>query len=117
MNNYFNFFINYFYNCMNFYYFIFINLKKISYSPSKMFPIWMWIWFKIFSTNSFFTSFFFNCHNFLNFWCRNCINFTNNYFFKMVNFFIWWKISSFFIIILLMGLYHEWNQNMLNWII
>nr|WIM00506.1 NADH dehydrogenase subunit 3 [Stichophthalma camadeva] len=37
--------------------------------------------------------------------------------FKMVNFFIWWKISSFFIMILLMGLYHEWNQNMLNWII
>nr|AHL17323.1 NADH dehydrogenase subunit 3 [Stichophthalma howqua] len=37
--------------------------------------------------------------------------------FKMVNFFIWWKISSFFILILLMGLYHEWNQNMLNWII
>nr|WMQ78033.1 NADH dehydrogenase subunit 3 [Zaranga tukuringra] len=36
--------------------------------------------------------------------------------FKMVNFFIWIKISFFFIIILLIGLYHEWNQNMLNWI-
>nr|WHL46532.1 NADH dehydrogenase subunit 3 [Phalera grotei] len=36
--------------------------------------------------------------------------------FKMVNFFIWMKISIFFIIILLIGLYHEWNQNMLNWI-
>nr|YP_010116693.1 NADH dehydrogenase subunit 3 [Iotaphora admirabilis]QPL16801.1 NADH dehydrogenase subunit 3 [Iotaphora admirabilis] len=35
--------------------------------------------------------------------------------FKMVNFFLWMKISFFFIIILLMGLYHEWNQNMLNW--
>nr|WMQ78020.1 NADH dehydrogenase subunit 3 [Spatalia doerriesi] len=36
--------------------------------------------------------------------------------FKMVNFLIWIKISSFFFIILLIGLYHEWNQNMLNWI-
>nr|WMQ78046.1 NADH dehydrogenase subunit 3 [Obeidia gigantearia] len=35
--------------------------------------------------------------------------------FKLVNFFIWMKISFFFIIILLIGLYHEWNQNMLNW--
>nr|AVY52174.1 NADH dehydrogenase subunit 3 [Lepidoptera sp. 1 TS-2018] len=35
--------------------------------------------------------------------------------FKLVNFFIWFKISLFFIIILLLGLYHEWNQNMLNW--
>nr|UXR12264.1 NADH dehydrogenase subunit 3 [Theretra clotho] len=35
--------------------------------------------------------------------------------FKLVNFFNWMKISFFFIIILLMGLYHEWNQNMLNW--
>nr|YP_008080463.1 NADH dehydrogenase subunit 3 [Melanitis leda]YP_009045357.1 NADH dehydrogenase subunit 3 [Melanitis phedima]AEH05132.1 NADH dehydrogenase subunit 3 [Melanitis leda]AHA03708.1 NADH dehydrogenase subunit 3 [Melanitis phedima] len=35
--------------------------------------------------------------------------------FKMVNFITWWKISSFFIIVLLIGLYHEWNQNMLNW--
>nr|YP_010326901.1 NADH dehydrogenase subunit 3 [Eligma narcissus]UNP54151.1 NADH dehydrogenase subunit 3 [Eligma narcissus] len=35
--------------------------------------------------------------------------------FKMVNFIIWSKISFFFIILLLMGLYHEWNQNMLNW--
>nr|YP_009709559.1 NADH dehydrogenase subunit 3 [Sinna extrema]QEX51407.1 NADH dehydrogenase subunit 3 [Sinna extrema] len=36
--------------------------------------------------------------------------------FKMVNLFIWTKISFFFICILLIGLYHEWNQNMLNWI-
>nr|YP_010329882.1 NADH dehydrogenase subunit 3 [Artena dotata]UHA56171.1 NADH dehydrogenase subunit 3 [Artena dotata]UNP54632.1 NADH dehydrogenase subunit 3 [Artena dotata] len=35
--------------------------------------------------------------------------------FKMVNFLLWTKISFFFIIILIMGLYHEWNQNMLNW--
>nr|YP_010287500.1 NADH dehydrogenase subunit 3 [Lophophelma iterans]UKT61831.1 NADH dehydrogenase subunit 3 [Lophophelma iterans] len=35
--------------------------------------------------------------------------------FKTVNFFSWMKISFFFIIILLIGLYHEWNQNMLNW--
>nr|YP_010117216.1 NADH dehydrogenase subunit 3 [Ypthima baldus]QPM99440.1 NADH dehydrogenase subunit 3 [Ypthima baldus] len=37
--------------------------------------------------------------------------------FKSVNFIIWWKISSFFMIMLLIGLYHEWNQNMLNWVI
>nr|WAR51457.1 NADH dehydrogenase subunit 3 [Zemeros flegyas] len=36
--------------------------------------------------------------------------------FKMVNFIIWTKISMFFIIMLLIGLFHEWNQNMLNWI-
>nr|YP_009332327.1 NADH dehydrogenase subunit 3 [Eudocima phalonia]API67807.1 NADH dehydrogenase subunit 3 [Eudocima phalonia] len=35
--------------------------------------------------------------------------------FKMVNFILWTKISIFFIIILIVGLYHEWNQNMLNW--
>nr|YP_010626187.1 NADH dehydrogenase subunit 3 [Problepsis superans]WBK14686.1 NADH dehydrogenase subunit 3 [Problepsis superans] len=35
--------------------------------------------------------------------------------FKMVNMFIWMTMSFFFLIILLMGLYHEWNQNMLNW--
>nr|BAH59394.1 NADH dehydrogenase subunit 3 [Apaturina erminea] len=35
--------------------------------------------------------------------------------FLMVKFIIWYKISFFFIIILLIGLYHEWNQNMLNW--
>nr|QHD26837.1 NADH dehydrogenase subunit 3 [Idaea effusaria] len=35
--------------------------------------------------------------------------------FKMVNIFIWMKISYFFILLLLLGLYHEWNQNMLNW--
>nr|YP_010449381.1 NADH dehydrogenase subunit 3 [Jamides bochus]UTT74585.1 NADH dehydrogenase subunit 3 [Jamides bochus] len=36
--------------------------------------------------------------------------------FKMVNFMIWTKVSFFFIIMLLIGLYHEWNQNMINWI-
>nr|YP_009236723.1 NADH dehydrogenase subunit 3 [Acraea rogersi]AMJ17192.1 NADH dehydrogenase subunit 3 [Acraea rogersi] len=36
--------------------------------------------------------------------------------FKLVNFFTWFKIWFFFIIMLLLGLYHEWNQNMLNWI-
>nr|WHL46454.1 NADH dehydrogenase subunit 3 [Acronicta hercules] len=35
--------------------------------------------------------------------------------FKMVNFIIWTLISFFFMLILLIGLYHEWNQNMLNW--
>nr|YP_009740478.1 NADH dehydrogenase subunit 3 [Lacanobia aliena]QID03217.1 NADH dehydrogenase subunit 3 [Lacanobia aliena]WBK17722.1 NADH dehydrogenase subunit 3 [Jankowskia athleta] len=35
--------------------------------------------------------------------------------FKLINFMIWMKISFFFIFILLIGLYHEWNQNMLNW--
>nr|UHA56257.1 NADH dehydrogenase subunit 3 [Hyblaea puera] len=35
--------------------------------------------------------------------------------FKLVNFYTWFSISTFFFIILLMGLYHEWNQNMLNW--
>nr|YP_009737779.1 NADH dehydrogenase subunit 3 [Amesia sanguiflua]QHW07359.1 NADH dehydrogenase subunit 3 [Amesia sanguiflua] len=35
--------------------------------------------------------------------------------FKLTNFFIWTKTSIFFIAILLMGLYHEWNQNMLEW--
>nr|ADY86049.1 NADH dehydrogenase subunit 3 [Corcyra cephalonica] len=35
--------------------------------------------------------------------------------FYIVNFIIWTKISFFFICILLIGLYHEWNQNMLNW--
>nr|UUB71715.1 NADH dehydrogenase subunit 3 [Bombyx mandarina] len=35
--------------------------------------------------------------------------------FKMVNMLTWIKTSFFFIIILLIGLYHEWNQNMLNW--
>nr|YP_010616668.1 NADH dehydrogenase subunit 3 [Celastrina lavendularis]YP_010701144.1 NADH dehydrogenase subunit 3 [Celastrina oreas]WAW79868.1 NADH dehydrogenase subunit 3 [Celastrina lavendularis]WCI21385.1 NADH dehydrogenase subunit 3 [Celastrina oreas] len=36
--------------------------------------------------------------------------------FKSVNIIIWTKISFFFIIMLLIGLYHEWNQNMINWI-
>nr|WEV93850.1 NADH dehydrogenase subunit 3 [Patania chlorophanta] len=35
--------------------------------------------------------------------------------FKLTNFIIWSKISFFFIMILLLGLFHEWNQNMLNW--
>nr|YP_009743959.1 NADH dehydrogenase subunit 3 [Protambulyx strigilis]QIE12733.1 NADH dehydrogenase subunit 3 [Protambulyx strigilis] len=34
---------------------------------------------------------------------------------KITNIFINMKISFFFICILLLGLYHEWNQNMLNW--
>nr|YP_010968373.1 NADH dehydrogenase subunit 3 [Satarupa monbeigi]WNO18673.1 NADH dehydrogenase subunit 3 [Satarupa monbeigi] len=37
------------------------------------------------------------------------------YTFKMVNLMTWTKTSLFFMIILLIGLYHEWNQNMLNW--
>nr|QZZ18182.1 NADH dehydrogenase subunit 3 [Burara harisa] len=35
--------------------------------------------------------------------------------FNLVNFFIWTKTSFFFLLVLLLGLYHEWNQNMLNW--
>nr|YP_010004112.1 NADH dehydrogenase subunit 3 [Appias lyncida]QNR01218.1 NADH dehydrogenase subunit 3 [Appias lyncida] len=35
--------------------------------------------------------------------------------FYLTNIFIWFKTSSFFIIMLLIGLYHEWNQKMLNW--
>nr|YP_010044301.1 NADH dehydrogenase subunit 3 [Cerace xanthocosma]QPF22952.1 NADH dehydrogenase subunit 3 [Cerace xanthocosma] len=35
--------------------------------------------------------------------------------FLMVNMIIWTKISYFFMIILILGLYHEWNQNMLKW--
>nr|UAM91040.1 NADH dehydrogenase subunit 3 [Illiberis pruni] len=35
--------------------------------------------------------------------------------FKMTNMLTWSKTSMFFIFILLLGLYHEWNQNMLNW--
>nr|YP_009630785.1 NADH dehydrogenase subunit 3 [Astictopterus jama]QBS14446.1 NADH dehydrogenase subunit 3 [Astictopterus jama] len=35
--------------------------------------------------------------------------------FKMTNLIIWMKTSFFFITMLLIGLYHEWNQNMLNW--
>nr|QYK91725.1 NADH dehydrogenase subunit 3 [Lymantria sinica] len=35
--------------------------------------------------------------------------------FKMVSLLMWTNISIFFILILIIGLYHEWNQNMLNW--
>nr|YP_006493363.1 NADH dehydrogenase subunit 3 [Ahamus yunnanensis]ADK97548.1 NADH dehydrogenase subunit 3 [Ahamus yunnanensis] len=35
--------------------------------------------------------------------------------FNINNLIIWYKIISIFIIILTLGLYHEWNQNMLNW--
>nr|YP_010287630.1 NADH dehydrogenase subunit 3 [Botyodes principalis]UKT61961.1 NADH dehydrogenase subunit 3 [Botyodes principalis] len=35
--------------------------------------------------------------------------------FKLTNFIIWTKISFFFILVLIFGLFHEWNQNMLNW--
>nr|YP_010627102.1 NADH dehydrogenase subunit 3 [Dierna strigata]WBK26793.1 NADH dehydrogenase subunit 3 [Dierna strigata] len=35
--------------------------------------------------------------------------------FKLVNFILWTKISFFFLFVLILGLYHEWNQNMLNW--
>nr|YP_009555377.1 NADH dehydrogenase subunit 3 [Triodia sylvina]AZU95914.1 NADH dehydrogenase subunit 3 [Triodia sylvina] len=31
------------------------------------------------------------------------------------NLIIWYKVIYFFILILILGLYHEWNQNMLNW--
>nr|ACB47264.1 NADH dehydrogenase subunit 3 [Drosophila mulleri] len=35
--------------------------------------------------------------------------------FKFSNLFIWTITSIIFILILLIGLYHEWNQGMLNW--
>nr|YP_009133003.1 NADH dehydrogenase subunit 3 [Graphium chironides]AKB92518.1 NADH dehydrogenase subunit 3 [Graphium chironides]WAN81408.1 NADH dehydrogenase subunit 3 [Graphium chironides]WEA76587.1 NADH dehydrogenase subunit 3 [Graphium leechi]WEF74851.1 NADH dehydrogenase subunit 3 [Graphium chironides] len=35
--------------------------------------------------------------------------------FNLVNTIYLTKISFFFLIMLLIGLYHEWNQNMLNW--
>nr|YP_010253737.1 NADH dehydrogenase subunit 3 [Cochylidia moguntiana]QTZ18159.1 NADH dehydrogenase subunit 3 [Cochylidia moguntiana] len=35
--------------------------------------------------------------------------------FNMVNLMIWTKISYFFMMVLILGLYHEWNQNMLEW--
>nr|AUB29955.1 NADH dehydrogenase subunit 3 [Neoceratitis asiatica] len=34
---------------------------------------------------------------------------------KISNIFIWSITSIIFIIILIIGLYHEWNQGMLNW--
>nr|YP_009473472.1 NADH dehydrogenase subunit 3 [Choristoneura rosaceana]AVI57956.1 NADH dehydrogenase subunit 3 [Choristoneura rosaceana] len=35
--------------------------------------------------------------------------------FLFVNLIIWSKISYFFMVMLILGLYHEWNQNMLKW--
>nr|ALO70267.1 NADH deshydrogenase subunit 3 [Aleochara sp. 2 EF-2015] len=35
---------------------------------------------------------------------------------KITNFFNYFIITIFFIMILLIGLYHEWNQGALNWI-
>nr|YP_010894956.1 NADH dehydrogenase subunit 3 [Phortica hani]WJW73469.1 NADH dehydrogenase subunit 3 [Phortica hani] len=35
--------------------------------------------------------------------------------FKFSNMMIWTSTSIIFILILLIGLYHEWNQGMLNW--
>nr|YP_010516250.1 NADH dehydrogenase subunit 3 [Atteva aurea]UXL88410.1 NADH dehydrogenase subunit 3 [Atteva aurea] len=37
------------------------------------------------------------------------------YTFYSINLIIWSKISFFFILILILGLYHEWNQKMLEW--
>nr|YP_010693015.1 NADH dehydrogenase subunit 3 [Rhagoletis batava]WCB98144.1 NADH dehydrogenase subunit 3 [Rhagoletis batava]WCB98157.1 NADH dehydrogenase subunit 3 [Rhagoletis batava]WCB98170.1 NADH dehydrogenase subunit 3 [Rhagoletis batava] len=34
---------------------------------------------------------------------------------KTSNIFVWMSTSIIFIIILIIGLYHEWNQGMLNW--
>nr|YP_010954816.1 NADH dehydrogenase subunit 3 [Hemisodorcus macleayii]WMW30201.1 NADH dehydrogenase subunit 3 [Hemisodorcus macleayii] len=36
---------------------------------------------------------------------------------KMSKIFFFWNISFFFIIILILGLYHEWNQGALEWAI
>nr|YP_009112362.1 NADH dehydrogenase subunit 3 [Prays oleae]AIY61496.1 NADH dehydrogenase subunit 3 [Prays oleae] len=35
--------------------------------------------------------------------------------YKLTNFYMWTKISIFFFIILLLGVYHEWNMKMLEW--
>nr|YP_011002924.1 NADH dehydrogenase subunit 3 [Leucoptera coffeella]WPR14290.1 NADH dehydrogenase subunit 3 [Leucoptera coffeella] len=35
--------------------------------------------------------------------------------FNLVNMYMWSKITIFFLIVLLLGVYHEWNQGMLNW--
>nr|YP_010586517.1 NADH dehydrogenase subunit 3 [Pseudostenophylax fumosus]UZZ44318.1 NADH dehydrogenase subunit 3 [Pseudostenophylax fumosus] len=35
--------------------------------------------------------------------------------FSVTNLNIWFFTSTFFILILILGLYYEWNQNMLNW--
>nr|ACA62432.1 NADH dehydrogenase subunit 3 [Drosophila mediostriata] len=35
--------------------------------------------------------------------------------FKISNLLIWTSTSIIFILILMIGLYHEWNQGMLNW--
>nr|UDU84832.1 NADH dehydrogenase subunit 3 [Bactra venosana] len=35
--------------------------------------------------------------------------------FLTVNLIIWSKITYFFLMVLILGLYHEWNQNMLKW--
>nr|ARH54006.1 NADH dehydrogenase subunit 3 [Stomis pumicatus] len=34
---------------------------------------------------------------------------------KISNFISWMLVSFFFLLILLIGLYHEWNQGALNW--
>nr|ALO70903.1 NADH deshydrogenase subunit 3 [Scaphisoma boleti] len=36
---------------------------------------------------------------------------------KMTNLMIYFLISTFFIIILIIGLYHEWSQGALNWML
>nr|QOX09144.1 NADH dehydrogenase subunit 3 [Eumeta variegata] len=36
--------------------------------------------------------------------------------FKMTNLMMWSTMSMFFLFILLLGIYHEWNQNMLKWL-
>nr|YP_009775678.1 NADH dehydrogenase subunit 3 [Dahlica ochrostigma]QJA15904.1 NADH dehydrogenase subunit 3 [Dahlica ochrostigma] len=35
--------------------------------------------------------------------------------FNLTNMIMWSSISIFFLIILILGIYHEWNQSMLNW--
>nr|YP_009710452.1 NADH dehydrogenase subunit 3 [Pontia callidice]QFZ96408.1 NADH dehydrogenase subunit 3 [Pontia callidice] len=35
--------------------------------------------------------------------------------FNLTNILIWFKTCIFFLIMLLLGIYHEWNQKMLNW--
>nr|YP_010968425.1 NADH dehydrogenase subunit 3 [Aurivittia aurivittata]WNO18768.1 NADH dehydrogenase subunit 3 [Aurivittia aurivittata] len=70
---------------------------------------------KSFSRSPFSLHFFLITIIFLIFDVEIALIFPMIYTFKMTNLFFWIKTSFFFIIMLLLGLYHEWNQNMLNW--
>nr|AIT70899.1 NADH dehydrogenase subunit 3 [Parnassius nomion]AJR33134.1 NADH dehydrogenase subunit 3 [Parnassius nomion] len=105
----------------NYYYFKYYNIiinnfiKKIIYSPSKMLPIRMWVWSKCSARIPFSLHFFLITVIFLIFDIEIALLFPIIMSFNLVNFIMLMKISFFFLIILMMGLYQEWNQNMLNW--